>query len=556
MTRRIIIAACFLLGLAGPPRAGAQVLAAGASAEGFSHLWLVLAEGGRATVFHRATPDTASTPNRVFRVAQVLEAVPTAVAAHGDRLFLCFEDRFVIASEGPPPAPPGPTQVRSIRAVGAEGAWVTRPTGTLDSLPALPADRPVLAIARADAGLAAIVGPSRRTPDAGAELMLLGASSWRAVPLSPRLRSLPPFAGRSSGARASMTGVPSGLVLCLSDASGLHLFLARVEPSTKTGASRGALADATNLLWTELVPPAALMEAGEASIACAGEQVLVVRIAASGKAILDAASISRGGVGPWRRLAELDVSPGAAVAALPGAGRLVLVQQGEAPGGRPSAASTRVLEVSSATGRVLDDGDLGIRGPASGADVRMLVIVMAYAIGLVAVLLVRADEDSGVILLPSGWALAEPLRRVMAGLIDLTIALACAGQLQGRGFLELLQTSAGALIGTGWGQLVLLTTLGLLIVIGTLSESIFGRSPGKWLTGCAVLDVRPNGRPDREATPPALRNSLVRNLIKWGLPPLGLIGVFTRAGRHRGDLLAGCAVGTAAPEEPGEDEAE
>jgi hypothetical protein len=47
---------------------------------------------------------------------------------------------------------------------------------------------------------------------------------------------------------------------------------------------------------------------------------------------------------------------------------------------------------------------------------------------------------------------------------------------------------------------------------------------------------------------------LIRNVVKWGLPPVAMVGMLDPVGRHRGDLLAMTAV--VIEGEPDEDEGE
>jgi hypothetical protein len=95
-----------------------------------------------------------------------------------------------------------------------------------------------------------------------------------------------------------------------------------------------------------------------------------------------------------------------------------------------------------------------------------------------------------------------------------------------------------------------------------LGEWLFGRSIGKLMTGCAVTVIHKpvcTGTPPPDAgevvaepaaEKPVLWRCIVRNLIKWALPVLGLLVLFDAGRRHPGDLAAGTLVVTRGGEPP------
>ena len=99
-------------------------------------------------------------------------------------------------------------------------------------------------------------------------------------------------------------------------------------------------------------------------------------------------------------------------------------------------------------------------------------------------------------------------------------------------------------IGTAaWGLpvRVLATVLVLLVLQGGVSEWLFGRTPGKLMTGCAVIGARPHP----ETGMPmglGLSRAMVRNMLKWLAPLVAIVGLLDPSRRHRGDQWSGSVV--------------
>ena len=92
-------------------------------------------------------------------------------------------------------------------------------------------------------------------------------------------------------------------------------------------------------------------------------------------------------------------------------------------------------------------------------------------------------------------------------------------------------------------------------VLGAVAECAWGRTLGKGLAGCMVLDAggaKPN--PGNSPITPSFWRSLLRNAIKWFVPPLALLGLWGTSGRHRGDVAARCVVIAPDEPEPGDEE--
>jgi hypothetical protein len=229
--------------------------------------------------------------------------------------------------------------------------------------------------------------------------------------------------------------------------------------------------------------------------------------------------------------------------------RTALVWQDDAP--RTSTAAkagsvtverpVRYVAFSLDTGRELARGEITIASALGSDDIGLVVIVMGYVLGLVAMMVFRPSASSSLDVLPEGVALAEPLRRFLAGSIDLTIALLVGGLLIGWTFGEVVQVSVSAMFQTGEGHRLLGAILAAGLLHGTIGEGIFGRTLGKLLVGIHVVRAHVTISPQHPGHDPApwarpgLLSALLRNAIKWLLPPLGLLALWSPAGRHRGE---------------------
>ncbi len=200
-------------------------------------------------------------------------------------------------------------------------------------------------------------------------------------------------------------------------------------------------------------------------------------------------------------------------------------------------------EVSVGTGTVMYSGQAKIAGPIVASDLLVVAMVLVTVTGVVGLMLIPVRQEA--VELPKGVSLAEPPRRAIAGVVDLFTALVITGALRG---LPVLETLSPASWSTPDGLISLGMALGGLIVVNGVLEGTIGRSLGKFLTGCAVVSVRPGS-----AGRLSLSRSMLRNLIKWGIPPIGLSVLFDSSGRHKADLLTQTAVTVTMDDEESEE---
>src|SRR5947207_169451 len=163
---------------------------------------------------------------------------------------------------------------------------------------------------------------------------------------------------------------------------------------------------------------------------------------------------------------------------------------------------------------------------------------------VVLLFVLRSDGAGSPLSLPKGVVLAEPGRRIVAGLIDLAVAALITSRMARSAGLEVLTSSSFLRDPAGLETVLLL--IGIGIVHSTLGEWLFGRSIGKSLAGCEVVRPRYEKGPDGEVNivleRPSLWRAALRNLVRWLIPPLALSGMSGMDHRHRGDTAAGTAV--------------
>lgn len=201
-----------------------------------------------------------------------------------------------------------------------------------------------------------------------------------------------------------------------------------------------------------------------------------------------------------------------------------------------------IREFSALTGREKYAGLAKNPGLLARGQYQILVILLlAVMIGVV-VFVLRGDPQV-VPMAPKGTAFAEPVRRALAALFDYAPSAVLVALALGRGPMALLVPER-ALEGAEMD----LTSVGMVLVVTiahcTLSEWFFGRSLGKFFLGCRVVSTAEAGGDPKVR----LWQALVRNVVKWTVPILGVFIIFEPARRHPGDLAARTIVVCEEPE--------
>lgn len=500
--------------------------------------------------------------------------LPEATAFWADRFFMAY---------GPRPAPEGDRlrrvlQISVRRSIG--GGWEYVPADRARMLAPLPGAGDLEGFVGTPAGPAALlreyVGPGldpgrveahprvrQASPqgDPVRRLLILAGTEWVGVPL--------PWDGGSElgDVYGGDTGVhppdPRSVCVLLSRTDGLAVL---VQPPQGDRAvlwhgefdRRWPGTGAPGIVWNEsgvsLADPFRVEGRLDATgVVSAGDRLIWAGRDADGALLL---ALVRGD--DTHRLAVFDDLPRNTELAAPGDGSvLALLWPGEKER-RASLPRLMIREVSIATGRVLYDGASRRHGPISQRDFQLLMALLVGVMIAVLAFLLRPDQPAKGVLLPAGLRVAEPSRRVLGGMIDYAPAMVLASFLHNTHPADFF--SAQVLMGQVSSAFPLLTSLVFAFGHTSVSEWLFGRSLGKAITGCLVVSMpveRGEGakgddaeagsgkESDLSAAPaagapmesPRLWQSLARNFVRWGAPPLAVLMFFDRQGRHIGDVV-------------------
>lgn len=205
----------------------------------------------------------------------------------------------------------------------------------------------------------------------------------------------------------------------------------------------------------------------------------------------------------------------------------------------PERATLNVREWSIATGRELYAGPARNTIGLVTRQYQALAVLMVATLGMVLLFVLRPEARAGDGL-PKGLRAAGPLSRTMSGAVDVVFGAMLASGLSGIGLgaiLDLPGVLAGEhdLIGP-------LLALLMAAVHCTAGETIAGQSLGKMIVGSRVVSLRGRATPADAVGRATFVQVLVRNLIRWSVPLVGLAVLLDPDRRHAGDLTAGTSV--------------
>lgn len=206
-----------------------------------------------------------------------------------------------------------------------------------------------------------------------------------------------------------------------------------------------------------------------------------------------------------------------------------------AEGGAREYPRVEVRELSLGTGVLLFDGPVPRNEVLSAGEFRLLAMMLVALLIGVLVIVLKGDLDQDAVPLPPDTAMAGAGRRLLATLIDLAIVANLTAVLYGVQASEILSLTVLLQPGGAWSSIPATFVIGA--ILGTLFEWGFGRTPGKFLAGCRVIRV---GAKDGARL--GFGGCLIRNSIKWIMPPVAALAAVDENSRHRGDQLAHAAV--------------
>lgn len=203
--------------------------------------------------------------------------------------------------------------------------------------------------------------------------------------------------------------------------------------------------------------------------------------------------------------------------------------------GEGDAARLRATVISAISGDVLFDDFARTNAVVSGREIQSLALLVGALMLTILVFVLRPEEAmGGAVAMPEGFALAAPMRRVVAVLLDLlpmltlcasVFGVSAGAMVEAAALSDESTTRAAAALGIGF----LLTG-----VHSTLGEWLFGRTLGKAIVRCRTVTVR--------GERPRLWQAALRNFVKLLFPPFALFLFLDLRRRHPGDLVAGTAV--------------
>lgn len=517
-----------------------------------THSWFVMpAIGGRefvlAHVPPRSTPDGSAraSANGLYRSVMRLAEAPEALAAWDDSVFAVFAPRAV----GTGDVTNSPRTVRTLRAkrFSDSDLWVDDPSGRMDTLPSLPGDLKLAGFAAGPNGPIALLANERKGE---VRLLALSDRAWREVELPDPLVQVQRERGFT---RVDLAADAGGVYLVGRQRAAWTIWSGRLPESRSDESDSALIVDWEMSRWNpsglvDVDPASTLFRVDRRWYAIAPADSEAVAVFEVAPEFVRRSSIVDG-LGPVRAMVPID-----------GLARLMIVSTSK-PDRAPDAkkavpgAGASVVELSLSTGRVFYQGPAQPLDPLGTSGFRFLAVGLILAMGLILVLVLRSDEATAVHL-PEGFSFAEPMRRCLAGVLDIAIVGLLVPRITGNSILELLGPMVW-LNGEAFETLFLVAVLGC--ILGTIGETLFGRTPGKLLADCEVISVVPPKTGESDDIPrPSFASSLTRNAIKWFLFPVAALALMDGSGRHRGDQFAKAAVVVRfeteeEPQEPGDE---
>ncbi|HYC99773.1 MAG TPA: hypothetical protein VEB22_00970 [Phycisphaerales bacterium] len=488
------------------------------------------------------------------RVALPLTQPPLAIAGwEGNAILL----QGAPGDDGAAPAERTISTITAARPI-AVGTWEYRPTDRLQLRAALPGDTVPRSMVGAGVRGAGGHGPfvvwervAAGAAEGTLELALLDeGGSWRVLEPPPGLPA------QASKGEAHTLATRAGLLVAVRALGEPALTLWHAEPNIPAagGGPRARAAGPVPVRWRK-VGAATIPEAFRSGpMRTIGKAASFWLWRDAGLTVL-AARVG-GGMTLWRLDAEAAVELHQVPSLPPYGGAMVIggldavtilaYDPPPAPSAQrasaiPDSGRLRTTDVSCLTGAVL--ADLPAHTDGFFTRVEMAILwALFMVIGVVILSVVVRTDGPADVHLPEGTALASPFRRVCGGLIDVAAAVALTVVLIGGTPAQWLAPTTSA----SSSLVPLLGVFGIGCLLCTIGEATVGASPGKLIVGARVLGLVPASAaaPGKGAATvwtaarPRLHQALLRNLIRWFMPLMGMLMVFDSSWRHPGDLLA------------------
>ncbi|MBU6412862.1 MAG: RDD family protein [Planctomycetes bacterium] len=483
----------------------------------------------------RASPDGAA------RGVVRLKAAPTSIASLGSTAYLTFE----------PTKADAPIPLMAVTAVRTSMGelWNYVPTGRLEARAAIPVTRSaVLSMMGTQSGLLALTQSRDAATNKAISLHLYRQGVWGDV--TPALPTT--FVTSETNAPRLIHAADGTATVGMKVGLTLEIWQARItteaisSPAEPTGDSVPTLTSAPEKItlkstaewskvlstpWAESASPDLI-----SFVASSTGNVVIASIPAHGQQPARLIRLDERG---QTTIAQLEgIGSGFSTVPIADASRIVVLSppiEAKTKTSSHSVTPTHTIsEYSILSGRNWYTGPTRNPNPITGGDFRVVVAILIALMSMVLFVVIRPNKSPEAISLPEHASLAEPTRRFIAGLIDLAAAIIVGSRLAGVQFDDLFALSTWL---SDQAVISVACIAGFGFVAGTVGEALTGRSLGKLLTGCEVVSITNREDPDLPFSA-----ALIRNAIKWGLPPVAVLGLFDPSLRHKGDEFARSAV--------------
>jgi hypothetical protein len=536
------------------------------------HAWVILPVSDTdADIIHFPPRDGTSrtSAGSARLVLSIKTSQAAAVASWDGRLFLVG---------GSPVADRRPVGAITATSRIGPGSWRYAPNGRIETLPPLDGPGQIESLIGTAHGLAVITRPTQTSttaaapPSPAATLQILDrlSQSWITLPLPERL------VGKATAELHLLTDATDLLLATRHPGdSKLELYRAAVTRTVREqpvpGQERPQRTISLAASWAFDSSVTLSPDLAALPISTGERHTTLTLLRTDGRVVAVHKDVGRVGasrlntIRPWRvepptQLLNLPVeTPFVDVLGLDSRERLALMtytkpeplgprQRGERRADPlssrppPDLARLEVREVDLASGAVMATSTAHGDSPIGRREWQSLWLV-TLLIGATVLLVVVRTDGPGIIVLPANSSLATPGRRLIGFSVDLVAAAGVVGIIVGKTPFGVLAAAAGAELntaGSGIGSSPLTLILGVLaagMAIACISEAIFGRTLGKWSVGTRCSAMARDGEKWVAATP-SLTQIIIRNLIKWSMPPVGLMMFFDASSRHPGDILS------------------
>jgi len=490
IVNRLLIAFLLLM-LASSARADDRVMITTNIDESPSRAWAVYRNSARENLLVYFAPRQESDRLETATIGQIQGVrplgarLPISIAALDDRVYLAFSpvisDRRRLM------------RVYSLRAVPSPvgGLWVLEPGGQMQVEQPIVSDASLVGMHATSESVWALL---QSNADA-LSLLRMDPSGWVSVPVTDEI----------DPRRVQLSAIGSDPVLI--DRSGLRFKAHRFD--TRSNA------------WETM--PHELEIGRDTELHAAPNALRVIDRNDTGTARLRYWSED----GVFVIAEDLDLPQASGVAFLQGNDSLIAISAIDTEDLSDGEPTVDLTELDLNTNQVLYTGAPAVTAPVSAEEFRFLVVMMVLVMSGVLVVVILPDRADAMHL-PEGSAIADPGRRLIATMIDAFIVTTLVGAAFGVSPADIVTLTVIMLPGNAWGVFPMTIVSGILYA--TLAETLTGATPGKLLMGIRLVAAEP-GTPRR----PRFWSVLVRNVIKWVLPPVAALALIDPETLHRGD---------------------